>query len=72
MKKYLAVILILVMVIGGCASMGSRSGDQFDQKSLLAVEKTVEQNWWDIAKIGLGVGLNVLGRAILLNNYLPW
>jgi len=69
-KKLIVIIAILVMVTS-CSTMGSQSSGQFDQKSLLAVEKTVEQNWWDMAKIGLGIGLDVLGKAILLNN-LPW
>lgn len=70
MKKLIVIIAILVMVTS-CSTMGSQSSGQFDQKSLLAVEKTVEQNWWDMVKIGLGIGLDVLGKAILLNN-LPW
>ena len=69
MKKLIVIALIVTMLGAGCATMGSQSNDpNYTQKNLQVVEKTVQQNVWDIFKIGLGV----LGQAILMNNYLPW
>lgn len=65
MKKLIA-ILAIVVILSGCATMGSRSNDtDYTRKDLTVVEKTVEQNVWDIFKIGVSGLIN----AILLNNY---
>ena len=70
MKKLIATLAIIV-ILTGCATMGSQSTDAYTQKNLYVTEKTVSQNWWDVFKIGVGVGLDIVGRAILLNNFLP-
>ena len=71
MKKLIAVISIIV-ILTGCATMGSQSNDKdYTSKNLYVTERSVSQNWWDIFKMGVGVGLDVIGKAILLNNFMP-
>ena len=68
MKK-LIIIVCLISLLGGCATMGSQSNDpNYTQKNLQVVEKTVQQNFWDVGKIMLQGVI----KAVLLNNYLPW
>ena len=70
MKKL--IVLIAIMAMTGCATMGSQSNDKdYTSKNLYVTERSVSQNWWDVFKIGVGVGLDIVGRAILLNNFLP-
>ncbi len=64
MKKLIA-ILAIIAILTGCATMGSHSNDAYTQKNLQVVEKTIEQNVWDLFKIGFMGVVN----AILLNNY---
>ena len=67
MIKKLFIILMIITVLGGCATMGSNANDNdYTQKNLQVVDKTIQQNIWDLVKIGV----SALGQAILLNNYL--
>ena len=65
MRKLIVIIVIVAVLLSGCATLGSSSNDTYTQKNLQVVEKTIEQNVWDLFKIGFMGVVN----AILLNNY---
>jgi len=65
MKKIIILVLIVSM-FAGCATLGSQSNDRdYTKKNLQVIEKTFQEHCWDVFKIGLGV----VGQAVLLNNY---
>lgn len=71
MKKLMVVLMILVF-LSGCASLPGVRGDNFANTAPtenVVVKKAESDHWWDVTKMVLGTGLDVLGKAILLNNF---
>ena len=65
MKKLIVIIAIMAMV-GGCATMGSQSHDtDYTSKELIVTERTVSQNVWNL----FSMGVQGLINAVLLSNY---
>lgn len=71
MKKLIVLIMILTFLTS-CASLPGVRGDNFANEAPvqnMVVKKAESDHWWDVSKMVLGMGLGVLGNAILLNNF---